>query len=324
MPPQSAGALVLPSPLCHPPPRAPHPFPQLRTHPVQKRTHMVSHQHGMTVTKTLQEGEAEPQCWSFSYSRDELRGLLPEGASLLLLRVLACRWAVPPGLIFPAINTEGHLCTSSYRALGTQQQAVGLAEVEVFVIERAVHASAGTSTVWHSSFLPNGYLAQQVEVGCPTMALLRDESILSKTGTRRGEACAPQHGQPLPTVWQPTWGTPCPAFLLPGGVEQQPRFPKQPLDWEEDIQLYSWFLDRKAELQASHAAYIQQHPELWALLADFLQALLLHQPRDPISFAAQFFAPFARQQPPMARFASAGATSPLPTPLPRHPPANKE
>uniref|UniRef100_A0A8C3JQ91 Ciliogenesis-associated TTC17-interacting protein n=1 Tax=Calidris pygmaea TaxID=425635 RepID=A0A8C3JQ91_9CHAR len=196
-------------------------------------------------------------CWSFSYSRDELRGLLPEGASLLLLRVLACRWAVPPGLIFPAINTEGHLCTSSYRALGTQQQAVGLAEVEVFVIERAVHASAGTST-----------------------------------------ACAPQHGQPLPTVWQPTWGTPCPAFLLPGGVEQQPRFPKQPLDWEEDIQLYSWFLDRKAELQASHAAYIQQHPELWALLADFLQALLLHQPRDPISFAAQFFAPFPAPPPP--------------------------
>uniref|UniRef100_A0A8C3JVK0 Ciliogenesis-associated TTC17-interacting protein n=1 Tax=Calidris pygmaea TaxID=425635 RepID=A0A8C3JVK0_9CHAR len=163
-------------------------------------------------------------CWSFSYSRDELRGLLPEGASLLLLRVLACRWAVPPGLIFPAINTEGHLCTSSYRALGTQQQAVGLAEVEVFVIERAVHAS--------------------------------DPGILSP-----------------PTLAQ--WlggGTLVPVLTLPT--------PPQ------------------AELQASHAAYIQQHPELWALLADFLQALLLHQPRDPISFAAQFFAPFPAPPPP--------------------------
>lgn len=37
----------------------------------------------------------------------------------------------------------------------------------------------------------------------------------------------------------------CPAFLLPGGVKPQPLFPKQPLDWEEDIQLWSWFLDRK-------------------------------------------------------------------------------
>ncbi|NWH53945.1 CATIP protein, partial [Fregata magnificens] len=87
---------------------------ELRAHPVERRTHMVSHQHGMTVTKTLREGEAEPQCWSFSYGRAELRGLLPEGASLLLLRVLACQQAVPPGLVFPAIDTEGHLCTSSY------------------------------------------------------------------------------------------------------------------------------------------------------------------------------------------------------------------
>ncbi|NXS45838.1 CATIP protein, partial [Balaeniceps rex] len=87
---------------------------QLRAQPVERRTHMVSHQHGMTVTKTLREGEAEPQCQSFSYSWAELQGLLPEGASLLLLRVLACRRAVPPSLIFPAIDTEGHLCTSSY------------------------------------------------------------------------------------------------------------------------------------------------------------------------------------------------------------------
>ncbi|NXP21144.1 CATIP protein, partial [Scytalopus superciliaris] len=83
-------------------------------HPTEKSTHMVSHQNGMTVTKTLHEGQAEPQCQSFSYSQAELRGLLLEGTSLLLLRVLARRQTVPPGLVFPAINTEGHLCTSSY------------------------------------------------------------------------------------------------------------------------------------------------------------------------------------------------------------------
>ncbi|NWR26679.1 CATIP protein, partial [Tachuris rubrigastra] len=87
---------------------------ELRPHPTEKSTHMVSHQHGMTVTKTLQQGEAEPQCQSFSYSQAELRGLLLEGASLLLLRVLARRHTVPPGLVFPTINTKGHLCTSSY------------------------------------------------------------------------------------------------------------------------------------------------------------------------------------------------------------------
>ncbi|XP_027493266.1 ciliogenesis-associated TTC17-interacting protein isoform X1 [Corapipo altera] len=184
---------------------------ELRPHPTEKSTHMVSHQHGMTVTKTLREGEAEPQCQSFSYSQAELRGLLLEGASLLLLRVLARRHTVSPGLIFPTIDTEGHLCTSSYSALGIQRQAVGSAETEVFVMERAVHTSTGVSTVWQSSFLPNGRLVQMMQVGSPMLMLLQDESILSKSG----------------------------------GFEPQLPFPKEPLNWEEDIQLCSWFLDRK-------------------------------------------------------------------------------
>ncbi|NWW93794.1 CATIP protein, partial [Rhynochetos jubatus] len=87
---------------------------ELREPPVERRIHVMSHQHGVTVTKMLREGEAEPQCQSFSYGRAEVRGLLTEAASLLLLRVLAQRGAVPPGLVFPAIDAEGHLCTSSY------------------------------------------------------------------------------------------------------------------------------------------------------------------------------------------------------------------
>ncbi|XP_031971139.1 ciliogenesis-associated TTC17-interacting protein isoform X1 [Corvus moneduloides] len=156
---------------------------ELRPHPTEKRTHVVSHQHGMTVSKTLQEGEAEPQCQSFCYSRAKLRGLLLEGASLLLLRVLARRHTMPPNLVFPAMDTEGNLCTSSYSALGIQRQAVGSAETEVFVIERAVHSSSGASTVWHSSFLPNGRLAQLMQIGSPVLMVLQDESILSKSGS---------------------------------------------------------------------------------------------------------------------------------------------
>ncbi|XP_027735278.1 ciliogenesis-associated TTC17-interacting protein isoform X1 [Empidonax traillii] len=260
---------------------------ELRPHPTEKSTHMVSHQHGMTVTKTLQEGEAEPQCQSFSYSQAELRGLLLEGASLLLLRVLARRHTVPPGLVFPAIDTEGRLCTSSYSALGIQRQAVGSAETEVFVMERAMHTSTGVSTVWRSSFLPNGHLVRMMQVGSPTLMLLQDESILSKSG----------------------------------GFELQLPFPKEPLNWEEDIQLCSWFLDRKEELQLSHAAYLQQHPEVRALLSDFLQALLLRQPHDPLSFAAEFF---AHQRPIDTPFASTGSASSLPSSPPDHPPANGE
>ncbi|XP_018862984.1 ciliogenesis-associated TTC17-interacting protein isoform X2 [Parus major] len=202
----------------------------LRPHPTEKMTHIVSHEHGMTVTKTLQEGES---------------------------------------------------------ALGIQRQAVGSAETEVFVIERAVHTSTGASTVWHSSFLPNGHLAQLMQIGSPVLMLLQDESILINSGR----------------------------------FEPQLPFPKEPRDWEEDIQLCSCFLDRKEELQLSHAAYLQQHPEVRALLSDFLRALLLQQPQDPISFAAEFF---AYQRPIGTPFASTGATSPLPNSSPGHPPADSK
>lgn len=75
------------------------------------------------------------------------------------------------------------------------------------------------------------------------------------------------------------------------------------------------------ELQLSHAAYLQQHPDVRALLSDFLQALLLHQPHDPISFAAEFF---AYQRPIGNPFSSTEAASPLPNSPPDHPPAESK
>ncbi|XP_019472910.1 ciliogenesis-associated TTC17-interacting protein [Meleagris gallopavo] len=245
-------------------------------HPVERKIHMVQHPRGMTVTVTTQEGEVDPQQQVFSYSWASLEGLLGEAASLLLLRVLACRRALPPSITFPAIDKEGHLCTTTYRSLGMRQQPVGSAQGEVLVVERVLHAAQGIPMVWHYSLLPSGHLARRVQVGCPVVAVLQDVPAVSGMG-----------------------------------AEPQPLLPKQLLDWEEDAQLYSWFLDRKEELRASHSTYIQQHPELFALLADFLQALLLRQPPDPILFAAEFFAPFARHQPPGPSFASSVSPSPF-------------
>ncbi|XP_032045951.1 ciliogenesis-associated TTC17-interacting protein [Aythya fuligula] len=243
---------------------------EFAAHPIERRTRMVQQPHGVAVTVLTREGKAEPHSRDFSYGWASLGGLLGEAASLLLLRVLARRRAVPPGLIFPAIDSEGHLGTVTYRALGAQRQPGGSAEVEVVVLERAVRTKEGVPAVWHSSFLPSGRLARQLQVGCPVLAVLQDEDVLSE----RAQA------------------------------EPQPAFPKQPLEWEEDAQLRSWFLDRKEELQASHSTYTRRHPELAALLADFLQALLLRQPPDPVLFAARFFAPFARRHPPGPPFAS--------------------
>uniref|UniRef100_A0A8P4GBS0 Ciliogenesis-associated TTC17-interacting protein n=1 Tax=Dicentrarchus labrax TaxID=13489 RepID=A0A8P4GBS0_DICLA len=75
-------------------------------------------------------------------------------------------------------------------------------------------------------------------------------------------------------------------------------FTKIPLVWEEDMQMRSQFLDRKEELKGDHASYLRQHPEIRALISDFLQFLLLRKPDDIFPFAREYFLPFASHRPP--------------------------
>ncbi|CAB1325929.1 unnamed protein product [Coregonus sp. 'balchen'] len=50
------------------------------------------------------------------------------------------------------------------------------------------------------------------------------------------------------------------------------------------------------ELKAEHASYLRQHPDLHAMMADFLQF------RDVIMFAYKDFSPFASRRPLGATF----------------------
>lgn len=83
-----------------------------------------------------------------------------------------------------------------------------------------------------------------MQIGSPVLMILQDESILSKSGTEQGRLVLPSTGS-LCLLSGIQGRTPCPAFLLPGKFEPQLPFPKEHLDWEEDIQLFSSFLDRK-------------------------------------------------------------------------------
>ncbi|XP_075287171.1 ciliogenesis-associated TTC17-interacting protein [Opisthocomus hoazin] len=259
---------------------------ELRPHPIERRTHMVSHQHGMTVTKSLREGEAEPQCQSFSYSRAELRGLLPEGASLLLLRALACQWAVPPGLAFPI------LCTSSYVSRWPGGPWDGRSGVPW----------ARSGRRWaRRRCLSSSEPCTPARASPPSGTAASSPAGVWSSGCRSAARC---------------W---CCCRMSPSSARQVGRSPSPPspnCPWTgrrtSSSAPGSWTGRRSCKRPTP--PYIRQHPELRALLTDFLRALLLRQPRDPVSFAAQFFAPFA----------SAGAASPLPSPPPRHPPADGE
>ncbi|XP_068605441.1 ciliogenesis-associated TTC17-interacting protein [Brachionichthys hirsutus] len=80
----------------------------------------------------------------------------------------------------------------------------------------------------------------------------------------------------------------------------QPQKEKITLAREEDMEMRSEFLDRKAALTGDHASYLRQRAEVRALLSDFLQFLLLRKPDDVYRFAREYFlsfAPSCRPQP---------------------------
>ncbi|XP_074857780.1 ciliogenesis-associated TTC17-interacting protein [Carettochelys insculpta] len=250
---------------------------KFRAHPLDRRTHVQKRGGQLVVQKVIKEGELEVQTQSFCYSCTALQGLVSEAANLLVLRVLARRRAVPQNAVFLAFDTEARVCASTYAALGFQRQLVGTTEVEVFGIERAVRPDEGIPVTWQFYFLSDGHLARRVQVGSPAIMLLLQMPVLIDLDE----------------------------------AEPRPVFEKKPLDWEEDALLYSQFLDRKEELQAGHASYARRHPELSALLGDFLQHLLLRKPDDVVSFAAEFFAPFAAQCPPGSSFQASDKPSPF-------------
>jgi hypothetical protein len=57
---------------------------------------------------------------------------------------------------------------------------------------------------------------------------------------------------------------------------------------------------------------MRHHPELKALLADFLQFLLLRKPDDVIAFAAQYFAAFSPTMPVATPYLNSATGTPYP------------
>uniref|UniRef100_A0A3Q3IWW1 Ciliogenesis-associated TTC17-interacting protein n=1 Tax=Monopterus albus TaxID=43700 RepID=A0A3Q3IWW1_MONAL len=113
-----------------------------------------------------------------------------------------------------------------------------------------------------------------------------------------------------PTIWQCYFlddghlanrvqvGSPVTMRLLQLPSHLEKGFEKIPLVWEEDMQMRSMLLDRKEELMADHASYLRQHPEIRALISDFLQFLLLRKPDNVFQFAREYFQPFASHHTP--------------------------
>ncbi|KAJ8352410.1 hypothetical protein SKAU_G00238860 [Synaphobranchus kaupii] len=222
-----------------------HEYVTLQDHLLDRKSQMVRRGDQLLVNKVVTERE-DVKRQTITFPLSSLEGFVSEASNLLIQRILAQQKRIPENMVFLTLDTETNITLSTYKGLGQKQQMVGQECMEVFGIERTVDSIEDVPAAWHCYFLSDGHLASRVQVGSPvTMRLTQ-----------------------VP--------------LQMGGDDKDKKavFEKKPLVWEEDMQLCSKFLDTKEALKADHASYVRQHPDLKALLADFLQFLLLRKPDD--------------------------------------------
>ncbi|XP_075386331.1 ciliogenesis-associated TTC17-interacting protein [Tenrec ecaudatus] len=249
--------------------------------PMERKTKLVQVDNQLAVTRMVKEGEeVKTEVTSFPWTATA--GFLSEAANLVMLRVMAWRQMVPSNARFLALDTEGKLCHATYQALGFQTFQMGRQQAEAFIVEHTVHSEEGIPMSCQYYLLPDGHLAKRVQVGSPGCCIITKMPVLREEDE----------------------------------IEPPPVFEKKRLEWEQDMQLLTRFLERKEELRLSHASYLRHHPEASALISDFLLFLLLRQPADVITFAAEYFGPFSVHSLPTPALRSSHRPSPFrPQPL---------
>uniref|UniRef100_G3TV35 Ciliogenesis-associated TTC17-interacting protein n=1 Tax=Loxodonta africana TaxID=9785 RepID=G3TV35_LOXAF len=234
-----------------------HEFIKFLVLPMERKTSLVRQEDQLAMTRIVKEGEEMKTEVTF-FPWNSIAGFISEAANLVLLRAMGRRQMVPSNACFLALDTEGKLCYSTYQALGFQTIQVGRQQAEVFIVEQTVHSEEGIPMSCQFYLFSDGHLAKRVQVGSPGCCIITKMPILREEDE----------------------------------VEPPPVFEKKPLAWEEDMELYSRFLDRKEELRLCHTSYMRHHPEA-ALISDFLFFLWWRQAADGVTFAPENFGAFS-------------------------------
>lgn len=253
-----------------------HEYVKLDNCPLDRKTFLVRQSDNYTINRVITQGE-DVQRTTKNIPVEQMRGFISEGSNLLLHRLLIEK-RMDDDLQFISFDSDTNLCPVIYKSLDERTQTVEDVELRVYGVERTINSTVDLPTTWQSYFMNDGHLTNRVQVGSPvTMKLAK-----------------------VPVRIERDEETP------------KPVFEKKQLNWEEDMQMHSRFVDRKEELKGDHATYMRHHPELRALLADFLQFLLLRKPDDVIAFAADYFSAFSTSMPDPLPFLASNAPTPFP------------
>ncbi|CAH8530812.1 unnamed protein product [Schistosoma intercalatum] len=143
-------------------------------------------------------------------AQSNVLGLIAEGSDLIFQRILVkSAFSVPFEVI--GLDTNYNLATVSYINLGERNVFVGNSEISVRGIQRTVHSQKALPSSWQTYFMQDGHMILRIQVGSPITIKANAIPELFKKET-----------------------------YLP-----KPVVTKVSLNWEDDLELYSRFLDRK-------------------------------------------------------------------------------
>lgn len=156
------------------------------------------------------------------------------------------------------IDSNGEPARMSYVSLRESDIVVNDREVCVKGIQRIVH-STNLPSSWQTYLMDDGHLILRLQIGSPL--IVKADNVPQ----RRSED-----------------------DILP-----IPNIPSVTVNWDEDLELYSRFLDRKDEIKSQYLVYLRSHPEVQELLSDFLKTLLLQKPDNVLDFSINYFKSFS-------------------------------
>ncbi|PIK38482.1 putative ciliogenesis-associated TTC17-interacting protein [Apostichopus japonicus] len=251
-----------------------HEYVKLEDNHLDKKTFVTIQDGQYIMNRIVSQGENTTRTEQ-TFSVEAMNGFISEGSNLLLQRVMIKKGENYSNLNFLSFDSEAALCTASYKNLEERHQKVGESDVTVQGIERTIHSFKGLPTSWQSYYLSDGHLTSRVQVGSPVMMRLLALPPPIHKDEQRAAISIPRTNQ--------LGGRHAAVFKVSG---QKSKMKNIEVDKEGRKGV-------KEELKGDHATYMKRHPELKALLADFLQFLLLRKPEDVVAFAADYFASFS-------------------------------
>lgn len=228
-------------------------------------TDIIKERDSYAIYRVTTKGEKQEKT-EYSVGIVNMRGFISEGSNILLQKLLTKK-GVPENFQLLAMDYDTTICPVFYKSLGPKLEKIGDVDMKVKGVEKLVKTGREQHIVWHSFYNEDGHLVSRLQLGSPVIMMLL--TPLARTDEESSQL----------------------QFAMETGRLSQR------LDWEDDLQFYSKYLDRKEELLASHLTYINHTEPCRQLMADFLQALLVEKPADVVTFAGHYFSFFSSEVP---------------------------